>query len=230
MNNITNLKQLEKKTFRLFFQDGLWDIYIGMLLGQFVIIPLFINKFNLGDFWSAAVMLPVFIIALIVIMLIKRNIVTPRIGIMKPAVARKRKLGYLHLVLVLLFLSGAFIGYYALLPEKILNQNKWFIHLRSSIVFFLFFAASAYFLDVPRFLYYGILLTILLPLGEMLFQSGDVSHHGYPLVFGIVSAVSLITGLYLFITFLKKYPRYQNGGINGILRFQKHQFYLTRQY
>ncbi|MCJ7813777.1 hypothetical protein MUP95_10735 [bacterium] len=64
MNALLNLKELEKKAFRSYFEDGLWDIFVGIILLQFFVIPLYISDLGLGDFWSAVIFLPVYMIAL----------------------------------------------------------------------------------------------------------------------------------------------------------------------
>ena len=40
MNNKLDLKEVEQKVFQTTFQDGLWDIYLGLLLIIFGLSPL----------------------------------------------------------------------------------------------------------------------------------------------------------------------------------------------
>ncbi|MFH1941178.1 MAG: hypothetical protein ABIL68_03660, partial [bacterium] len=61
-----DLKALEKKTFRSTFEDGLWDIFIGLIFLQFAVAPL-LNDLGLGDFWSSFVFLPVYLIAMVLL-------------------------------------------------------------------------------------------------------------------------------------------------------------------
>ena len=58
-----------------------------------------------------------------------------------------------------------------------------------------------------NFLYvYGVLIALAVPIGEWLYQTAGFSHHGWPIVFGIMSGIMLARGLYKFITLLKESP------------------------
>jgi hypothetical protein len=59
------------------------------------------------------------------------------------------------------------------------------------------FSLAAYFLNIPRYYVYGLLLAVAPFVGERLYRGGHASHHGFPVVFGgaaaLITAVGLIT-------------------------------------
>ena len=50
---------------------------------------------------------------------------------------------------------------------------------------------------------YGLMLSGGLFVGEWLYQTYGVSHHGYPIVFGISAGVIFLIGLFKLITFVQ---------------------------
>jgi len=92
-----NLKELERKAFRSVFQDGLWDIFVGFLFTQFAVAP-FLSEQGLGDFWSSAVLFPVYMIVLACVMLLKKYVVAPRLGMVQFSKKRKSKFKWLILM------------------------------------------------------------------------------------------------------------------------------------
>jgi hypothetical protein len=58
------------------------------------------------------------------------------------------------------------------------------------------FSIAAYFLDIPRYFLYGVLLLVAAGVGEVLFRRGLASHHGYPVAFGgsalLIAAIGLL--------------------------------------
>ena len=49
-------------------------------------------------------------------------------------------------------------------------------------------------------------MTATAPLiGEMLWQEGLASHHGYPITFGVLSGLMILIGLVLFIQVVRSY-------------------------
>ncbi len=68
------------------------------------------------------------------------------------------------------------------------------------------FSAAAYFLDFPRLYAYGLLGALAPLIGEWLYQNMGASHHGFPIVFGTLAGVMILTGLVTFIRFLQNNP------------------------
>ena len=65
---------------------------------------------------------------------------------------------------------------------------------------------AAYFLDYPRLFLYGILFVLSLIIGEWLWVNKGLPHHGFPITFGITSAIIIIIGLIVFVRLLQNNP------------------------
>ena len=207
MNRI-NLKELERKAFRSTYQDGLWDIYFGLIvicMSFFLYRPvtgysplnIFLVVASMGAayalFWAG-----------------KRFITLPRMGQVKfgEKRARRKKTMMLILGVVVLiqiaFLGIQFIGWRN--PEfgATLNtflQEKNAMDLAVATIGSLFVGPSmiliAYFIDFPR----GYFIAVMMALA--VFLAIYLNQPIYPIFIGILIAVP---GVVLFLRFLKKYP------------------------
>lgn len=204
MENKLNLNDLERKAFRSTFEDGLFDLLITCFTLQFALAPL-LGDLGLGDFWSSFVFLPVYLIALLGLGIAKKKITVPRIGLAKYSPARKTKIRKLHFYLSMMFLAGIFSGLFAF-KIGAASMAKWFAPGIFSFLILFVFSVAGFYLDFPRLFFYGIFISVLIPVGEVLFWNGKVSHHGYPMVFGIASIIVFSNGIYHLVKFVKNYP------------------------
>ncbi|MBN2030624.1 hypothetical protein JW824_10305 [bacterium] len=216
MGTLLNLKELEKKAFRSFFKDGLWDIFIGLVLLQFFVFPLYVSDLGLGDFWSVTVFLPLYMVTFWLFIKAKMKITATRIGFMKVGKTRRKRLRGLILIANFILLVGLLLGLPYLYERVDLYQVEWFFPGFFCLLFLFIFSAASFFLDVFRFFMYGILIAFLIPIGEILFLKGYLTHHGYPVIFGITTSIMVITGMVKLVVFLKKYPKVIAEEIHGI--------------
>jgi hypothetical protein len=192
------LVQTERKVFRASFQDGLIDIGIAaftlmMALGPLLSVPL-------GDFWASFVFLPFWGLLYLLLRWVRRQFVIPRIGTVTFGVERIAKLkrgGIVILVLNILFLGIGAITFF--FPGDI----GFSVALRFSAVTLIFFSMVGYFYDLPQLYVYGALSALSIPVGEWLWQQELASHHGYPVVFGALTAIIFLRGLYQFIRLMQ---------------------------
>ena len=210
-----NLKEAEKKAFRATFQDGLWDIYLGLIFVLFGILPLLdeaglyrwlagsINGVNEKSA-QMGVMLLYYLFIWGFFWVAKKYITTPRIGLVKFGKGRKRKMIKVRVILslsvllgVLLFFATKYrlLGFMGGVPLVI-----WIF----SVNLLLVFGLGAYFLDYTRLYAYTVFLVLSFPLGMALADREIISHPTLP--FLIPSGMMLLVGLYLFIRFLVDYP------------------------
>ena len=68
------------------------------------------------------------------------------------------------------------------------------------------FSLAAYFLDFGRLYFYGLLVGLSPMVGEWLWNLGYVTHHGFPVTFGIASGIMILFGLAVFIRLLMNNP------------------------
>jgi hypothetical protein len=78
--------------------------------------------------------------------------------------------------------------------------------IRFSAMMLILFSAAGYMLDFNYLYLYGLLAALAMPVGEWLYQNAGFSHHGFPVVFGCLSAFLFVSGLYKLITLLKNTP------------------------
>lgn len=198
-----NLKDLERRAFRSTFQDGLWDIFIGFLFTQFAVAP-FLSKFGLGDFWTSAAFFPVYIIVLACVMVLKKYVVAPRLGMVQFSKKRKAKFKKLILMTNIILMTGIIAGVFFV---DLSNLNiKWLFPATFSLILLIGFSVAAYLLDLSRLYIYGAINALAVLVGELLYQFAGASHHGFPIAFGVTSSIMIIIGIVLLINFLRKYP------------------------
>ncbi|MFX1463415.1 MAG: hypothetical protein ACFFBF_10290 [Promethearchaeota archaeon] len=200
-----NLKEIEKKTWRSTLEDGILDIYFGILvlgLGMGMtlspVMPNPIDKF-----------IPIIFIGigLFFFLTAKKFITKPRLGVVKFGFKRKgRKLKTLIvlsinlLILLILFLIR-FTN-----PELILEFPGY---LDGLILGLLFITApvcfAAYFLQYSRFYLSGLLVGLSFFLSDV-FSIFIPEPFDTLIVYSLISGIIIIMGIVFLIKFLRKYP------------------------
>ena len=203
MQSPVSLKSAERKAFQSTFADGLWDVFIGTFALEFAIAPL-LSKY-LGDFWSAAVFLPVFGVVYLGIWLTRKYVVAPRIGTVSFGKVRRQKLQKFSLILLIANIVIFVLGLITALNFR--RLPGFGIASLLGLQLLAGFSVAAYMLDCTRLYVYGLMLFVAPPVGEWLYTNYGASHHGYPIVFGFSAGVMILTGLVLFIRLLKSNPR-----------------------
>jgi len=202
MSQKISLKEAERKAFTITIDDGLWDILLGCFFLEFAIAPLLSE--SMGDFWSSVIFLPFWGLVYLVIWLIRKYIVTPRVGSVKFGPARTAKLKKFTIVMLMVNTFVFILGLIAFLSFGVVSGQIYPAILGLTLL--IGFSLAAYFLDFPRLYIYGLLLALSPLVGEWLFTHSDVSHHGFPITFGVTCSIMILTGLTIFIRFLHNNP------------------------
>ena len=204
MSNEISLKETERKVFKTMFQDGLLDIAIGGFLLMFP-IGLYVSPY-LGDFWSTIVIfLPLWVILFPALWLIRKYVVTPRVGSVKFGPWRVSRMVRFNVVIFIVLVLSLILG---LLSAVGFDAVPGLVHAaRFSLIFLLVFSVAAYFLDLSRLYIYGILIALAPLTGELLYEYLNVPHHGYPVTFGLGGVAITLTGVILFVRFLREHPQ-----------------------
>jgi len=200
----TNLKEVEKKTYMSYHQDGLIDILVGiyvLMFGSgillltftdfstwFVVIPAIACMYT-------AIMIPVWISA-------KKRITMPRIGYVK-----FRSRGAYRLMAV--FLGLMVFGLGTFMAFTFASSQGWALTLKNLVVLngmiIIGVAAAtisslfAYTMGLKRLYAYGLLTLVLFLTGHFI-----TIPFGYFLV--TIGLVIIITGFVLLMRFIRKYP------------------------
>jgi hypothetical protein len=208
MSTQIDLKAIEQKAFRSTFQDGLWDIYFGLVV---VGMALFIYRPASGySLVNILLVLLIFSLAYGLFWAGKKYITLPRMGQVQFGAKRKRRKLIMTIVLSVIVLFQVILFVFTLLvwrnPElsagfKNLLPDKNIMDLIVASIGALMVGPSmilvAYFRDFPRGYYIAVMMALTVFL--MLFLNQPV----YPIIIGILIA---LPGFVLFIRFLRKYP------------------------
>lgn len=192
MSQNINLKELELKAWTSYFQDGLWDIFMGLLMLTMGIRGLTDNVwFTLGV--GAAVL---------VSLVGKKFITVPRIGRVKFGPARKAKQRKLMAVVGIAVLATLILLLTTLLG---LDTPQAVVAPILVICIALVFGLMAYYMDFGRLYAYGLLFAISMALWETL--DSPIG----PIAFSVSGGIALLIGLVLLIRFIHKYPKAAEG-------------------
>lgn len=189
-----DLKRIERDTFRAAMDTGLWDIFLASFFAIFAIAPHL--SVHLGDWWSAAVFVPVWVLVYVIIRIVHTRVVIPRVGLIEVGARRRGRMKWFTSIMLVANVVVFAVGIYAA-TRATPGQGPVFPYM-FSLMLLLMFSTAAYFLDIPRFFFYGVLLAGAPLVGEELWQRGYVSHHGFPVVFGVAATFIFVSGLVRF--------------------------------
>lgn len=203
---LTDFDRLERDAFRRFYDDGLVDFYLGIMLvlmGVVAILTSHTDDLTTTTLATLGAALGITIPLLI----LRRHLLKTRLGTFRPGPERRRRIKGTWIALlgsvvigVIAFALVAFTrGDVSADRVESLLPVIWF--LNSVLVF----GAGAYFLNVPRFYFHGVMSGIAMPLliwPDVLWDYQIAPWLALGLPGGVIAAV----GLYKFVTFLQKYP------------------------
>jgi uncharacterized membrane protein len=207
MSQGMSLNEAERKVFRSGFQDGLVEIMLGCVVLMFAVGP-YLSPY-LGDFWSSAIFLPFWAAAFGLLWLVKRQVVTPRIGVVEFGAWRKTRLLRFN---VLMFVACTVVLILGILSALSFGAVPGWTHVAQfSLMILIAFCVTAYFLDFSGLYLYGVLIALAPLVGEGLYVYFGVPHHGYPVTFGLTTAILVLAGLGKLIRLLRTYPLPDDG-------------------
>lgn len=195
MTEHLNLKEIQRKVYMSFFEDGVWDIFLG----------LFVVGWGLSILTEGTYLPAILFVALYSTTWgIKKWVTYPRIGYVRfSSTSRRRIKARFVILLIAVLLLGVIIS----VLWGIDKRPQWladyfpllFNGMLASIV-----CLAAYWVRVNRFYLHAALIFL-----------GAVFHHwvGIQWEFGFIGSGSIIVliGLGLLIGFIRKYPRVVEG-------------------
>lgn len=202
MSHQISLKEAERKVFRATYNDGLWDIFLGCYFLIFAIAP-FLSP-SLGDFWSTVVFIPFWGLVYLVIWLLRKYVVTPRVGSVKLGRPRKTRLVKFTVVMLIVNVIAFILGLIAAMSFGRIPGQMFTIIL--GLILMIGFSIAAYFLDFNRLYIYGLLVGLSPLIGEWLWSQGYAAHHGFPVTFGTTAGIMILVGLVVFVRLLRDNP------------------------
>ena len=194
-------KQIERRVFTSFFQAGFIEAFTGIFLLQLGLPALF-SRSGFGDLESALLALPIALILLIAVLLVRRFVVTPRLGHVKFLPERRRRLSKVVLVPLLTLIAGAVVGY--IFSENASLRHIFIGQIPFILIPIIVFGAAAYFLDMKRLYVYGAIVGLVFPLGKYL-ETVIVSRDTLPATILFTAFVFLGMATVFLVDFLRKY-------------------------
>jgi hypothetical protein len=203
---VTELRDLERRTFRAATDDGLLDIMMAAIVSMFAVAPLLSDP--LGDFWSSAVFGPFWFAMYLAIRVVHKHVVAPRIGTVEPGTDRRRRLRRVTIVLFVVNAFALVIGVAAAfgLWAGWLDLTELVYPIALGVAALIVFSMTAYALSVGRYAIYGLLVAAAPLGGEWLWRNDLAAHHGYPAGFGAVALIMVVTGIVRLTTLLRNHP------------------------
>ena len=207
MSEKLNLKELERKAWRSVFDDGLWDIYLGLLLALMG-VSAFMDRMDLTEVVHMSIYIGLLIIVMLAMWVAKRFITVPRLGRVKFGAERQKSRKRTSLVLfasvVFGFILFLVVGGIARgdisrdLPWDVLLPAAWALNM------LLVFGLGGYFLEFERLYFIGVVYAIVLPLDFLLRNMSEIRLAPY--LFVIAGFIIVAVGVKYLRRFLQNYP------------------------
>jgi len=211
MSDSVDIKALEKKAWRSTFQDGIWDIFFGLLFLGFglstlaELIDLPENQFF--DLGVIIILIPWNMTTVLFLYLGKKFITIPRLGFVKFGARRKKTRKRLIIFLIInvvfafLFLILSFSGI-----SSMFQLNPLLDPLLVGLLLITFpLSIFAFFLDFYRLIFYSILAGLGFFISELFYPLVG-SLYDILLSFGLIGIIIFTSGLFYLTKFLRKYP------------------------
>jgi len=213
MSEKINLKELQRKAWRSMFQDGIWDISLGLLLLNIAAFTL-TDVLVTNDDMQIILYIGGEIIAFFFLWAGKRFITVPRIGKAKFGQYGKARRSKVKLVLFATVLMGLIIllifeglsnnGQIAGLPREYIAAGGWVLTAMFA------FGLAGYFLDFNRLYLIGAMYALPFPLDILVREIWQTDKWVF-YIYGLPALIILTVGLFYFFRFLKNYPIVQEG-------------------
>lgn len=202
-----SLKDLEKKAYLSYHDDGLLECFIGLFILVFGIGMQFDTVGYLGG-TVPALGIPLYAA-------LKKKLILPRIGLVQFGPERKFRMKKEHVFYVVFFAMTALMGVVVFIGfERVTGDVemfvKRFVMLPMGVIGMIAFSAVAYWKQIPRYGLHAGLMLLFVIIGPLL----NVAHPHYFMTLGV-----LILGIGIVVTvrFFRKYPKTTEEALHGEL-------------
>ena len=205
MKQSIDLRALEKKAWRSVFQDGLWDIFLGLLLMAFG-LSAWLDRLDLSESMRMGIYIGAEIIAMVVLFAGKRFITVPRMGMVKFGAERQKRRNIVRLLLFISVLVGLamwFLSSSLMKADGSILSGRWFFPLVWMLNMLMVFGLGAYFLEYERLYIIGFLYALAIPLDAVIKSVAKIDLDIY--IFLTCGLIILVMGITFLIRFLRDY-------------------------
>jgi hypothetical protein len=202
-----DLKKLERRVWTSFYEDGIWDIYLGLLLSS-IAVGAFCTDTGLTENYSIFGHVGILVFAILFLWLGKRFITVPRIGTVVFGPRGRARLTKAQILLAISCVSG--LAAFLLIASTVANASArqpvmdYIVPIFWTVNMLVLFSLAAYFLNYRRLYIIGFLYAIAVPADKIMRQ---LLHIELSVVaFGVPAMIILIIGVVVLVRFLRKYP------------------------
>ena len=202
MTQEMNLKEMERKAWTAYFDDGLLDITAG----------LFVLAFGIGMTTRYTYLTALSWMVILFFAAAKKSITVPRAGLVKFSPERERRMKKETLFYVVFFTITAFIGlgFFIAMAIGIPQSVKTIVGELALVTYELIIAAGlcfvAYWKQIKRFYAYAGITLVIIVVGLFIDmpEVNPLTIIGYQ--FFAAGIIILFTGLFVLARFLRRYP------------------------
>jgi hypothetical protein len=219
MSQTNTIKDAEKQVFQLAtFEDGLWEIYLGLFFALMSIYSL--TRGLLGPVVNAVTFIGAALVLVGLVWLVKRSFTLPRIGVVRFGSGTKRAIKTAHLIAWTLVITTFAIM--ILSAGHLLNEPTWEalpqwvsdfdVDMVFALVIIATFSLAAYTMGLTRFYLYGVILGISNFTSTVLHVNEGVLFQ-WPVA--VAAGIIIASGIMVLLKFRRKYPlpmEAQDGG------------------
>ena len=198
MSNDLDLKALEKKAWQSVFQDGLWDIYLGILLTSFA-VSAWLDKQPMDDDLRMGIYIGVMVLAMIFLWAGKHFITAPRMGTVRFGAERRKRRNLVRLILFISVLLGLAVWW--LTAWHGFTTGGWGFPMIWVLNILMVFGLGAYFLDYQRLYLIGFLYALVIPLDLAIKSATQMDMDVY--IFSGAGMIVVLMGLAYLIRFMR---------------------------
>jgi hypothetical protein len=208
-----SLKEAERKAFRLSTsQDGLYDFFFGTYIILLSLMP-WLDENGMGTPWNVILVMALGLLILLGVLLAKKYVVAPRIGQVRFGAERKQRMRRLAIAMAIIFLITVVL--FAMTVSAIYYREPIFqgsiewalpldpVHTMAGVFIFAIFSVIGYVNDYVRLYLYGFLYGLGYVVSTIL---QDITGNPFYWPMALVGLVVALTGLVLFLRFLREYP------------------------
>lgn len=198
--NEPNLKDVEKRTYISYHQDGLIDIFIGTYILLFATAILVNNILDLSTWFVIPAMFPALLVPIWIAL--KKRITVPRIGYVKFKASGANKV-------TAVFIGTLVAGVFTFFLFAFVSTQTWALELRNIIIqngvlfiglgTFIISSLFGYTIGLKRLYGYGVLALILF--GLLYFITFPFEY-----VLFAIGLIIIIYGVILLTRFMQRYP------------------------
>lgn len=205
MSEKFNLKEIERRAWRSTFSDGLWDIYLGLILLSMGVSHQ-LDRMVMTEGMRTTIYVSVMVAAMLILFLGKRFITTPRLGRAKFSAERQKRRRKTSLVLFMSVMFGLGVWFVSATFGQSDPTQTWrpiipVVYVLNIVVVF---GLIGYFLEFERLYFIGAMFAIPLPLDLYLRTHWSLDIGTW--LYALCALAVLVVGVVYLMRFLRTHP------------------------